>query len=74
MEHLSEGDISLKDKAILTIEGLQGQDFYSLFLHESKKRNGIGDKREELLSILMSFSISGSSGHSSGTVRFGTDG
>ena len=31
VEHLSEGDISLKDKAILTLEGLQGQDFYSLF-------------------------------------------
>ena len=38
VEHLSEGDISLKDKAILTLEGLQGQDFYSLFLHEIEKK------------------------------------
>ena len=55
VEHLSEGDISLKDKAILTLESLRGQDFYSLFLHEIEKRNGTGDRREELLSILMSF-------------------
>ena len=37
VEHLSEGDISLKDKAILTMDDLQGQDFYSLFLHEIQK-------------------------------------
>ena len=29
VEHLSEGDISLKDRAILTLNDLQGQDFYS---------------------------------------------
>lgn len=34
VEHLSEGDISLKDKNILTMNDLQGQDFYSLFLYE----------------------------------------
>ena len=38
VEHLSEGDISLKDKAILTLESLRGQDFYSLFLHEIEKK------------------------------------
>lgn len=38
VEHLSEGDISVKDKDILTLDDLQGQDFYSLFLHEIEKR------------------------------------
>ena len=38
VEHLSEGDISLKDKNILTMNDLQGQDFYSLFLYEIKKK------------------------------------
>lgn len=38
VEHLSEGDISLNDKAILTLNDLQEQDFYSLFLHEIKKQ------------------------------------
>lgn len=37
VEHLSEGDISFNDKAILTLDDLQGQDFYSLFLHEIEK-------------------------------------
>lgn len=31
VEHLSEGDISVKDKSILTLDHLQGQDFYSMF-------------------------------------------
>lgn len=57
VEHLSEGDISLKDRAILTLNDLQGQDFYSLFLHEIEKRNGISDKKEESLSILMSLNF-----------------
>jgi len=38
VEHLSEGDISVNDKSILTLDDLQGQDFYSLFLQEIKKR------------------------------------
>lgn len=38
VEHLSEGDISIKDKSVLTLDDLQGQDFYSLFLHEIEKR------------------------------------
>ncbi len=27
VEHLSEGDISLRDKSVLTLDDLQGQDF-----------------------------------------------
>lgn len=38
VEHLSEGSINLKDSAILNLNDLQGQDFYSLFLHEIKKQ------------------------------------
>lgn len=38
VEHLSEGDINLNDKAILTLNDLQGQDFYSLLLHEIEKK------------------------------------
>lgn len=38
VEHLSEGDIGLNDKAILTLNDLQEQDFYSLFLHEIEKK------------------------------------
>lgn len=34
VEHLSEGDINLNNKVILTLNDLQGQDFYSLFLQE----------------------------------------
>ena len=30
VEHLSEGDIGLNDKAILTLNDLQEQDFYCL--------------------------------------------
>ncbi len=46
VEHLSEGDINLNNKVILTLNDLQGQDFYSLFLQEiEKKRNGISEKR-----------------------------
>ena len=38
VEHLSEGDIGLNDKAILTLNDLQEQDFYSLFLHKIEKK------------------------------------
>lgn len=31
------GDIGLNDKAILTLNDLQEQDFYSLFLHKIEK-------------------------------------
>lgn len=38
VEHLSEGDISVNDKSILTLDDLKGGDFYSLFLHEIEKK------------------------------------
>lgn len=38
VEHLSEGNISLKDREILTLDDLRGLDFYSLFLYEMEKR------------------------------------
>lgn len=38
VEHLSEGDINLNDKAILTLNDLHGWDFYSLFLYEIEKK------------------------------------
>lgn len=38
VEHLSEGDIRLNDKALFNLDHLQGMDFYSFFLHEIKKR------------------------------------
>lgn len=38
VEHLSEGDINVKDKSILTLADLRGQDFYSLFFHEIAKK------------------------------------
>lgn len=38
VEHLSEGDINLNNKVILTLNDLQGQDFYSLFLQEIEKK------------------------------------
>ena len=38
VEHLSEGDISLKDRAILTLSDLQGRDFWSLFTSEIEKK------------------------------------
>lgn len=38
VEHLSEGDINVKDKSILMLGDLQEQDFYSLFLHEIQKK------------------------------------
>ncbi len=38
VEHLSEGDISLRDKSVLTLDDLHGQDFYSLFFLEMQKK------------------------------------
>ena len=38
VEHLSEGDISLNNKDILTLADLQGQDFYSLFVDKIKNQ------------------------------------
>ncbi len=45
VEHLSEGDISVNDKSILTLDDLQGQEFYSLFLQEIKKRDANPGKK-----------------------------
>lgn len=38
VEHLSEGDIHVKDKSILILDDLQDLDYYSLFLHEIAKK------------------------------------
>ena len=38
VEHLSEGDINLNNKVILTLDDLQGQDYYSMLLHEIEKK------------------------------------
>ena len=35
VEHLSEGDINLKDKNILTFRSLQNSDYYSCLLYTS---------------------------------------
>lgn len=53
VEHLSEGDIRLNDKALFNLDHLQGMDFYSFFLHEIKKENGMSGKMGELLFILV---------------------
>lgn len=37
VEHLSEGDINLHKSEIRSLDGLQEQDFYSLFLRELSK-------------------------------------
>ncbi len=42
VEHLSEGDINLNDRAILKLQKLQGEDYYSLFCSEMK--NGKADQ------------------------------
>ncbi len=38
VEHLSEGDISLKDKSMLTFEQLQEDDYYSMLMNEIRKK------------------------------------
>ncbi len=38
VEHLSEGDISVKDKSILNLDSLEEYDFYSLFVREIEKK------------------------------------
>lgn len=38
VEHLSEGDINLKDKNILTFRSLQNSDYYSMLVNEMHKR------------------------------------
>ena len=38
VEHLSEGDIRIKDTSPLTPDGLQEQDFHALLRHEMEKK------------------------------------
>lgn len=38
VEHLSEGDINLKDKSILTFSQLQDEDYYSMLINEMQKK------------------------------------
>lgn len=38
VEHLSEGDINLKDKAIITWDALQDENYFHLFLQEIQKK------------------------------------
>ena len=37
VEHLSEGDINVRDKNVHSLCDLQGEDYYTLFLNEMKK-------------------------------------
>lgn len=53
VEHLSEGDINLKDKAILNFNDLQRQDYYSLLADEIQKKGLKKNKHSELLFILI---------------------
>ena len=71
VEHLSEGDIGLNDKAILTLNDLQEQDFYSLFLHKIEKKKW---NRRQKGGVVVYFDISGSCGHTSCRVWLGIDG
>lgn len=56
VEHLSEGDISLRDKSVLTLDDLHGQDFYSLFFLEMQKKKFTSRQKEDSLYILI-FSV-----------------
>ena len=38
VEHLSEGDINLKDRSILTFSQLQDEDYYSMLINEIQKK------------------------------------
>ncbi len=39
VEHLSEGDINLKDKSIITLNNLEDENFYALFMCEIQKKS-----------------------------------
>ena len=54
VEHLSEGDINLKDKAILNFNDLQGQDYYSLLADEIQKK---GLKKNKHSGVIIYFDI-----------------
>ena len=52
VEHLSEGDINLHKSEIRSLDSLQGQDFYSLFLRElSKPRFRTSRKKRSSLEL-----------------------
>lgn len=53
VEHLSEGDINLKDKAILNFNDLQRQDYYSLLAEKYRRRDSKKISIAELLFILI---------------------
>lgn len=53
VEHLSEGDINLKDKTILNFNDLQRQDYYSLLADEIQKKGLKKISIAELLFILI---------------------
>lgn len=38
VEHLSEGDINLKDKSIITLSNLEDENYYALFMCEIQKK------------------------------------
>lgn len=44
VEHLSEGDIRIKDTSPLTPDGLQEQDFHALLRHEMEKEDHVQEK------------------------------
>ena len=54
VEHLSEGDINLKDKAILSFNELQRQDYYSLLADEIQKK---GLKKNKHSGVIIYFDI-----------------
>ena len=54
VEHLSEGDINLKDKAILNFNDLQRQDYYSLLADEIQKK---GLKKNKHSGVIIYFDI-----------------
>lgn len=54
VEHLSEGDINLKDKAILSFNELQRQDYYSLLADEIQKK---GLKKNKHNGVIIYFGI-----------------
>ena len=54
VEHLSEGDINLKDKAILSFNELQRQDYYSLLADEIQKK---GLKKNKHSGVIIYFGI-----------------
>lgn len=38
VEHLSEGDINLREESVKLLENLENEDYYTLFLTQIKKK------------------------------------